>query len=375
MFLPVAIVPFSAGEKMVLKLVDRYVSRSFLQYFAGSVFLIAALYTTFDLLTRLDDIQDISPGQALSALAPYYARLVPVFLFDIVPALVLVAAGMVLVRMAKARELLALKASGTSVRRVIAPILLLALLISVAVFALRETLGPDLLREGQLVGRRVEDKVEKELLLSDSGFKAYVGEYDFERSTMTAVSLLELYPDGKLKRLTEADSGGWLSDGSIFLEGVTVQEFDPSGTAMEPVSFPSRKIETNLTPYDMIRAAEEGSDPSVLFRTLPDLWRQTKQSPGIPYFRVVFHQRLASFFSPIILLLVGIPCLVGFEHSVNSRSVGVILSIVVASALYALNFIFSSMGTTDTIHPVLAGWMPTAIVGGVGVWLYGSLRT
>lgn len=360
---------------MVVKRIDRYVSCSFLLHLAALVCLIGALYASFDLLTRLDEVQEMGPGRALPAVAAYYAYVVPVFLLDIVPALVLVAAGVVLVRMAKARELLTLKANGTSLRRVVAPIFLWTLLISVAVFLVRETLGPDLVRKGEMLSHRIDEKVERQLLLSDSSFKMFVGEYDFERSAMKDVSLLEFYPEGRLKRATQADTGGWLSDGNLLLESVEVQGFDPSGAVTSRARLPSKKIQTDLTPYDLVRAAQKDDEPGILFWTLPALRQQMKRYPAIPYFRVAFHSRLASFFSPIVLLLVGVPCLVGFERAVNSRFLGVIVSILVASALYALTFVFGSMGNTDAISPVLAGWMPTVLIGTGGLWLYGSMHT
>ena len=136
------------GVRMLLKRVDRYVSGSFLLHFFGAACLIAALYGSFDLLGRLDDLEEVAPGRTVSILGAYYGHVMPVFLADVAPALVLVSAGMVLVRMAKARELLALGASGASLRRVVTPVFFWALLISIGVFALREALGPELIRKG-----------------------------------------------------------------------------------------------------------------------------------------------------------------------------------------------------------------------------------
>ncbi len=360
---------------MLLKRVDRYVSGSFLLHFFGAACLIAALYGSFDLLGRLDDLEKVAPGRTVSILGAYYAHVVPVFLADVAPALVLVSAGMVLVRMAKARELLALQASGASLRRVVAPVFFWALLISIGVFALREALGPELIRKGQLLSHKLDDEVEKELFLSDSRFKAFVGEYDFDSGTMKSVSVLEFHPKGGLKRMTRGETGGWLSDGSLWLEGVEVREFDAAGREIAAAVLPSKRIETDLTPYNIVEAAEEGRGFMAAFRPLWDLRRQMEEHPDVPHFRVLFHSRLASLVGPIVLLLMGIPCLVGFEQSVTSRFLGVIVSVVVAAGLYVMTFLFTSMGNTAAVNPVVAGWLPTGIVGAAGVYLYASMRT
>lgn len=98
-------------------------------------------------------------------------------------------------------------------------------------------------------------------------------------------------------------------------------------------------------------------------------------NPEIPFFAVSFHTRLAAFFSPLILLLVGLPCLVGFERSVNSRFLSVIVSMGLAAGLYVLTFVFNSMGTTGALNPVLAGWLPAIISAVAGLWLFQSMMT
>lgn len=345
-------------------------------HFFGSACLIAALYGSFDLLGRLDDLEKVAPGRTVSILGAYYGHVVPVFLADVAPALVLVSAGMVLVRMAKARELLALGASGASLRRVVTPVFFWALLISIGVFALREALGPELIRKGQLLRHKLDDRVEKKLFLSDLRFKAFVfvGEYDFDSGTMKGVSVLEFRPGGGLERMTRGETAGWLSDGSLYLERVEVGEFDAAGREIASAILPSKRIETNLVPYDLVEAAQADKGFTAAFRPLWDLRRQMAEHPDVPHFRVLFHSRLASLFGPIVLLLVGIPCLVGFEQSVTSRFLGVIVSVVVAAGLYVMTFLLTSMGNTAAINPVVAGWLPTGIVGAAGIYLYASMR-
>jgi lipopolysaccharide export system permease protein len=363
---------------MILKRIDRYVSRSFLARFAGLLCLIGVLYTTFDLLKRLEEIQEGGVTKVLPILAAYYCRLVPVFLLDIVPGIVLVAAGMTLVRMAKSRELLALKASGTSVHRVMAPILFWTLLISILVFALREALGPKLVRQRESLGRVLKDKVEHRLIVRDplGNRQVFVGEYDFSSGAMKSVWVLDFYPEGMLKSTTQADSAELIPGGLLRLTRARVQSFDSNGTPEgKAVALPTEEIETGLTPLDFLQAAEEGSDEGMRFRTLPELREQMRRLPEVPYFRVAFHSRLASFFGPLILLLVGAPCLVGFERSVNSRFLGIVVSALVAGTLYGLTFVFSTMGNTGALNPLLAGWLPAILVGALGLWLFEFMAT
>lgn len=363
---------------MVFKRIDRYVSWGFLARFFGGMFLIAALYASFDVLKRLEELQQGGLRRSLATLAAYYGYLLPAFLLEVVPGLILVSAGLVLVRMAKQRELLALKASGTSLYRVTAPIFFWTAAISALAFAVREVAGPELAHGSKMLGCVLDDKVEREILLRDpvSNRKLFVGQYDFSRRTMDYVSVLEFHPGGSLSRTMLADSAEWLPEGGLLLKTVQVREFDPAGApTAEPVLLQQKVLEVGLGPLDVVQAAEQDGGAIVTMRRLKELRAGIGQYPGVPYFRVAFHSRLASFFGPIILLLLGVPCLVGFERSVNSRFLGVVLSILLAGGLYALTFVFSSMGNSGTLHAVLAGWLPTIMSGAAGLWLFESMLT
>jgi len=363
---------------MFYKQIDRRVGGGFLAAFIGAMVLIASLYTVFDLLKRLEDLREIRAGLGMGALASYYACLVPSFLVEIAPGLCLLAAGSVLVRMARNRELLALKASGTSVQRTTGPVFMWTLLISVAIFGVRETVGPDLSRRSQVMDRMLEGKVEHQLLVDDPqyGRKVFVGEYNFAKRTMKAVTILEFAADGALIRSMSAPAGTWSSTGQLHLEpSVVIQRFDVPASQPEAADPAGVDLPTELTPFDLFETASDNAQSGSLFHSLSELREGMREYPNVPYYRVSYHTRLAALFTPLLLLLVGIPCLVGFEQSINSLFLGVIVCLVVATAFYAFTFVLSSMGNSNTIDPVLAGWLPVIITGAVGLWLFESMQT
>jgi lipopolysaccharide export system permease protein len=365
---------------MVFKRIDRYVTWRFLIFLAGMLCLLGFLYGSFDLLKKVEDLRQAEMSQEVSLLAQYYAYVLPLFLVDIVPALVLVSAGMVLVQMARTRELLVLKASGISVYRMVAPVFLAAFIISMLGFTFQQTLAPGFARQKELLDRKIQEKVETELLIQDPTYnqRLFVGLYDYADQSMQVVRIITLYPGDKLrvKAVVQADSARLLPDGKLQMEGVVVQNFDQTGTP-QPLGPPSasQTVQTGLDPFDFVRASQESGEQTMVLQTLGELRDQIRRNPNVPGFQVVYHSRLASIFSPIILLLIGVPCLIGFEQSVRSRFLGAIISIVVAAGFYALGFILSSMGSTETVNPVLAGWLPSIIGGSVGLWLFQGMHT
>ena len=362
---------------MVAKQIDRYVSRSFLVPFVGILVFIFGLYVAYDLLTKIDDVQGLAKSEALNLLLKYYAYVFPIFVLDSVPVIVVMAAGLALVKMSKRRELLLLKASGISMYRAVAPIFFWALLISLGVLWVRERMVPHVVRDKELVARELSGDVGRTLMLKDEQlkFKLFVNSYDFWDHSMERVSVIEL-SGLTVKRVVEADRAHWTQDGRIRLEGVQVRDFSVRGPkAGQPMAMTSMEIETTLTPFDFVRARSEKAGSRPLFLTLPQLAAKMRENPNVPHFRVAFHSRLASAFASFVLLLVAIPLLVGFEHSAHSRFVGAVICIFVAFVYHAIVFVCTSVGDTGGMHPVLAGWLPVIAAGPCGIWLFQSMLT
>ena len=363
---------------MIRKRLDRYVSRSFLVPFFGCLLLIFGLYASFDIMKRIDEFQRKGLETVLPAILSYYGYLFPVFVLETVPAVILVAAGWALVRMSSRRELLALKASGISLHRLVLPVFLWTLLISAAVFWARESVVPEAAKRKELIDRELDEKVARNLFLEDEeyGFKLFVRAYDFSDNTMSRVSIVELHPHNVLKTTIRADAGEWVQQGGLHLEKVQIDRFGEDGTPQgAPEVLTTLQVPTSLTQFHFAEAQEESISFTSLFLTLRQLAERIRDNPGIPQFRVMFHSRLASSFSALVLLLFGIPLLVGFGDSMSSRFLATVVCMAVAACYYVVSFVFASMGGTGAINPALAGWLPTLIGAPLGVWLFESMRT
>ena len=89
----------------------------------------------------------------------------------------------------------------------------------------------------------------------------------------------------------------------------------------------------------------------------------------------MLHGRLSAPLVPFVLLLLGVPVLVGFESSVSNRMIGVVLCIVVAATFHTATFVCLSFANTGAMDPVLAAWAPVLGGGLTGAWLMGTMRT
>ena len=370
-----------------MKRIDRYVLTSFVVRLACVCALFFGLFIVFDMLKRIDHLRGAGMAHSLPGLFQYYYFLMPTLILDTVPVLLLLSAGLTLVNMSRMGELLTLKASGVSARRVVLPIFVFTLPVVLLIAWSREAVVPEFTRRHRVLDLQLDSKVVGTTVLRDAerNMTLMVQRYDYRNqdNPMLGVSVFEFYPRrgedggrGPLKSIIVADAGFWLSDGGISLETVTIQDYNEGGGAAgKPRVQMTKELETDLTPYDFVHAHSDELGVRLSAMTFRELRFQSRRSPGVKQFRVMLHNRLAAPFMPFVLLLLGIGPLVGFEASVRSRMLGVFLCIAVAAAFNVVSFVLISLGNVNAIAAPLAAWIPVGGGGAAGLWMFKAMRT
>jgi len=373
-----------------MKRIDRYVLHGYVVRLVVAHLVVFGLFMSFDALQRLDQMQKGGLGETVPLVLAYYAYQFPSRVLDTVPPLLLLSAGLLVVQMSSSGELLTLKAGGVSVRRVMTPVVLFTLPLVVLLFWTRERVVPWAFRQQALLDRELEQKVAGPFLLQDDreGFRLFVDSYDFGRQSMSRVTVMTFRPNGVVMTLMQAESGVWIPEEQqqgpsaagdkldIVLESTVFQQFDEGGNVVgDPRVYTTRELETSLTPYEFVRARQDVMSGGLPTLSLGGLRRQIRRNPENPQFRVMYHSRLAEPLVPFVLLLIGIPLLVGLEQSLQSRALGAIISITVAAGYHVLGFVFASMGIAGYIPPVAAAWTVPVLGCGVGLWMFRRMRT
>lgn len=128
----------------MIKIADRYIFWKFFRIFALCYVALVGIYVVFDLFTNFDEFAKakVSSFRLATAIAEYYFVNSFVFVDMIFPFLTLLAAMAAISMMARQNEVIALLATGVSPVRMILPILIGALLVSLAFTAVREEFLP-----------------------------------------------------------------------------------------------------------------------------------------------------------------------------------------------------------------------------------------
>jgi lipopolysaccharide export system permease protein len=353
-------------------LIDIYLLKHFFYHFCV---LLAGFVLIFDAFTLFDLLGDIAKNHVpFSMVVDFFRYLIPLMMYQLAPLATLMATLVTLAVLAKNNEVIACKASGISLYRLVLPLTLAGCLIAGGMFLLDDTFLPyanqrqDALRN-QIKGRPAQTYFQPaRQWIFGEGNKIYnYAVFDPDHQIFGGLNVFELDPDSfQIRRRifatratweptqnTWALAGGWVRD----FQGGQVKRYAPfSVTSLpeltEPPSYFRREVRQS---YQMN------------WRQLGQYIASLKQA-GFDTSRlsVQWQKKFAFPLIAAIIAFLGAPFafLVGTRGAIGGLAVAVGIGLVywVTAAL------FEAMGSVGQLPPLLAGWAPDAIFGFLAVY-------
>ncbi|MCH2664668.1 LptF/LptG family permease [bacterium] len=343
-----------------------YVLTRFAHSFALSAVAFVIIFIVVDLSNSISAYLDRGVGAA--QILVYYAWSVPYFLFLILPMAMLLGSLFCIGGLARRNELSAMKSSGVSLYRILAPIQIFALLVSLGAWWSSTKLIPMANREraARTVERIIPARQHRtQLVLRDvEGQVVTIGEYRVDRKSGRRVTI-DRYTDGILLSKTRADELVWGETGWELLNGEH-RVFGASGERV--TAFDSSGAETlTLTPEDLGRKTRpiDQLDTSDL-RVLVD----RKRMNGLEAVRdrVELELRIALSVSGLAMVMFGLPLSSHTRRASRPLQIGIclLLSFLFYGSLQAMR----AMGWNGIGSPVTAAWLPNVLfmVVGLAMW-------
>ena len=348
----------------------RYLARSWLVLFATSIFAGATLYVVIDIFDRVGEV--LSFGPSFAALLSYFLFKLPKILFDVFPAASLMATLITIGLMSRHREILAMRACGMGSRRIAAPIITTALLLSLGALFWSETVVPvSATRSRWLWDVELKQKVYRGVFdaaslwfQSGRGF-VHIRRYDAGARTISGLSLYEATPEFRLQRVIEVDSMSW-QDGRWVASGGFVKDIADDGLRVRmlaPAEFQLDEDPENL-------AARKRRPEEFSYRQLRRQIAQLEaRGLSAEQYLVDLHHKLAWPFAGLAVALLGLP--VALRAGRNSGLArGTAVGLVIGFAYWILTGLALSAGRTGTISPPLAAWAANGVCALVAGFLY-----
>jgi LPS export ABC transporter permease LptG len=361
-------------------IVDIYLLQQFFYYFAGLLF---AFILIFEAFTLFDLLGDIAKNNApLSVVLNYLVFLAPSMAYQLTPLAVLVATLMTLAVLAKNNEVVAFKANGISLYRLILPLALAGCLLAGATFLLDDTFLPyanqrqDALRN-QIKGRPAQTYFQpaRQWIFGEND-KIYNYElFDPDRQLFGGLNVFELDPASfQLRRRVYAARANWEpTENTWVLTGGWVRDFDGSGRVSRFNSFKVYSLPELTEPPGYFRR-EVRQYYQMNWRQL-GLYIDGLRQAGFDTARlsVQLQKKFAFPMIGAIIVLLGAPFafLVGTRGAIGGLAVAVAIGVV----YWATAALFEAMGSIGQLPPLLAAWSPDAIFGFLAVYFFLRMPT
>ncbi|HTV14125.1 MAG TPA: LPS export ABC transporter permease LptG [Acidobacteriaceae bacterium] len=363
-------------------ILDEYVLREFLLTFAMVLITFVMLMLVFTFFELLSDI--IRNKTPLVTVCAYLINLTPSMIYLITPLSVLIGVLVVFGVMNRNSELTAMKATGISLYRITVPVLVIAAMLSVSLFAFDELYLPQANRRQEALRNVIKGKPAS--TVEHPGRNWMFGEqhpgqpsvifyyqyFDPDINTFGNITVFEFDPGTfALTKRIYATSAEWQPnlDAWVFEDGWERTFKGPEVATYR--AFPvSTFSEVTEQPSYFTREVRPSSEMS--FGELAHYIHSLRQSGfnTVPL-RVQLNRKLAY---PLITLVMGVLA-IPFALSMGRRGSlsGIAVAIGVAIAYYVVSGFFENMGNVSWLPAFLAAWSPDLLFGLAGAWLL--LRT
>jgi LPS export ABC transporter permease LptF/LPS export ABC transporter permease LptG len=367
---------FSGERRLSLRyplLLDEMILRDFAMYLGmilTSFILLTLVFTFFELLS--DIVRNHIP---LIMVGSYLINVTPSMIYIMTPLSVLLAVLTTIGLLQKTNEITAMKATGTSIYRVIFPVFIIAAAISAGLFFFDQLYIPAANQRQETIRNQIKGKPAQTYLRPDR--KWIFGEhntiyyyefFDPDQNTFANITAFEFNPTTfELTERVHASRAHWSPELNKWVfeqgwqrtfKGSAIQsfhEFDANtfATLIEPPSYFKKEVhQSSEMNYQELRAY------------IADL-----QQSGFDVVRLRV-QLQKKFAYPVITLIMAI---LAVPFSLSAGRKGALTGIAVALSVAIIYFVaaglFEAMGNASQLPAFMAAWAPDLIFGLLGGYL------
>ena len=348
------------------------------------------LYIAYDLSDHMEDFFDkgIPTGQIIK----YYIYNIPVIVSQAAPFATLLALLYCLGNLSRNNEIIAMRASGIALMRIVRPYLIVGFVLYIFVLGISEFFVP--------VSKKLAAKIVpisssvQEALGEKGSFDAFtfynssadrewiVKELDLESNFLKHIKITQFThsKDHRVTKIVEAEEAEYIEGYGWWFYNATTIQFSPDGEAYPADKFRKKHIKHfRETPTDIASmqytTPEMMSFSEILFcrkhlNHTSDFYKKLKMESN---------RRIATPLACFVFVLLAAPF--GIFHTRAGMIKGVITSIVLCLVYYLIAALFISLGEKGAnspqlafYFPIIAAWLPNIAFTGLGFYLLHKMR-
>lgn len=354
-------------ESVVNRILPRYIRKRFIGIFLFCLVAVIMIFVVVDLVENLDRFIDKKvPGQIIFL---YYLYSIPYTVVLVLPVATLLAAVFSIGGMARYNEVVAMKALGYSLYRVIATLMAMGLAVSLISFFLaevvvveanrrKEAIDVEYLQKSQLIKRIRARNVE---IQEPPNSIVSIALFDGTQNLARDVEIKEFRDHRMVSRIDAPqmryESGRWVVEKGV--ERVFEREEE------RLIEFSStRYFDFHFTPKEILTA---GIEPDAM--NMGELLRfidRIRRSGGTVYqWMTSLYLRFSYPLSNVIIVLFSVP--LAYNRRKKNLAMGFGISLLICFLYFGIVKTGETMGQTGSLSPLLAAWLGNIILTVAGV--------
>ncbi len=356
-------------------LLDDYVLRDFFVYLGmilSSFLVLVIVFTLFELLG--DILRNQVPA---TVVAEYVLNVAPYLLYNVAPLVMLLAVLVTFGVMQRSNEITAIKATGTSIYRIVTPVIVAAGVLAVGLFFADQFYLPHTNKRQEALHNQIKGKPPQTYLRPDRKWIFgqnndiyYYQFFDPDRDQFGNVTVFELdRASFSITRRIHAERAHWADNLNRWVYEQGWQR-TLHGAAIAPDGFRVFDVSTfpeiSETPAYFKKEVKQYTEMN--YEELQRYIRDLQQSGfDVVRLRVQLNKKLSYPLITLIMAILAIP----FALSTGKKGAvtGVAVAVGIAVFYTVVSRLFEAMGDLSQLPPALAAWSPDLIFILVGGYL------
>ena len=353
-----------------MSIIGKYLTTEILKFFAIILLLVISIFLAVDFFEKIDNF--LEAGLPLSKILTFFQLRIPFIVAQIAPVGIVLAVLIVFGLMNKNYELIAFKSSGISVYYFLKPVLTLAFVLSLLLFALADLVVPLTINQANRIWLGEVNKASavtsraKNIWIKGHRSIPHIKYYNSTNQTISGITLYYFDKDFSLTRRVDAKTGYFENGKWVFRQAMEQKLNKTAGDYT--ITFHAQRLEPfGFLPDDLKRVAKKSEEMN--FIELLDYIKDVEsEGYDATSYRVDLHAKIA------FPLICAVLCLLatGIGAARRKRREGLSLDIVYGIGLIFVYWIFYSfclsLGYGGILPPIIAAWTANFVFVCIGLF-------
>ncbi len=347
-----------------MTLISKHILREFLTLVAGVLLGIIIVYVCVDFLQKADRLIKYHPS--ILQVVRYFLYSIPGMVTMSLPMATLIAALLSLGNLSRHNEIVAMRASGVSVVKIITPLVVGGLAVSAFGFLNNEVIMPGYSSRANYI-RNVEIEKKQQLVMfqqrklwlrGPDNSIANIELVSPNRNEMIGLNIYKLNPDFSVRERIMAGSLVWENNAWRLKDSRTYEQV---GDAVRSYSSDGEVFNIIESPNDLGMIVKDSEEMN--FSEMWDYVRRLKTSGyNATSYEVDLYSKIAFPVSSLLMVLISIPFSIHKVRSGGSAK-GFAIAVLIAFIYWILMSVGSSLGKSGAIPPSFAAWFANIFFG------------